>query len=120
MSGLLDDPAVRLSDRDFRAWTAILDRLARQAEAAVEAQQAVAYELGFDSRRPKDVKPGDRVRHYRDGNYYEVLTVSQVIVDPETDQVDYVITFVDAVTAMAGPDFDRVIVAMPDESVEPF
>ena len=120
MPGLLDDPAVRLSDRDFRAWTAILDRLARQAEDAEQARVALAYELGFDSRRPKDVKKGDRVRHYRDGNYYEVATVTQCVLDAETDQVDYGITFVGAVSPMTVADYDRVTVAMPDEAIEPF
>jgi hypothetical protein len=119
MSGLLDDPAVRLSDRDFRAWTSILDRMARQEDDAHEARLALAYELGFDSRRPKDISPGDRVL-VGCGTYYEVATVTRCIVDPETDQVDYGITFVDAVSPMTVADYDRVIVAMPDESVEPF
>jgi len=119
MSGLLDDPAVRLSDRDFRAWTSILDRMARQEDEAHEARLALAYELGFDTRRPSDIMIGDRVRHH-DGCYYAIRGWTRHVVDPETDYVEYTFRFQDSATALVVDANERLTVAMPADEDEPF
>ena len=116
----------RVNDRDYRAWTAILDRLNRLEGEARLIRKSLAYELGFDRKDPADLKPGDLVRSHN-GNYREVESKRYACVDGQRDCDDhprgYTVTFTDGSNGFYEtpsehhpiPETQPVTVAVPED-----
>lgn len=124
MNSLLDDPSVKFTDRDFRAWVSILEGHRKTEEHAKRLRRTVAQEVGFDAIHPDNVRSGNVIRT-RTGCWYEVRTSHTYTEDDRRYRRFY---FADAeghydveVESESWPiDPQSVIVRIPDTSGEPF
>jgi hypothetical protein len=74
---LTDRPDVRLSNRDIGRWVNILNGLVEDEQRIRNRRRSIAHELGFDVKHPLDVKVGDTIRT-GGGDWYEVCSVRTV------------------------------------------
>lgn len=66
-----------MSDRQFQAWVNILYQQHEAEQQAHRLRLRLAGELGFDVRRPGDVKVGDTIRPSLYGGWYEVTAIKR-------------------------------------------
>ena len=66
-----------MSDRQFTAWVNLLYQHHNAEQLARRLRLRLAGELGFDVRRPVDIKVGDRIRPSLYGSWHEVVAIER-------------------------------------------
>jgi hypothetical protein len=127
---LTDRPDVRLSNRDIGRWVNILNGLVEDEQRIRNRRSSIAHELGFDVKHPMKVEPGDVIRTYS-GDWHEVVTAGTIHPDTldGTSRRQYRRFFFGHAEGHFDVELDSeeypimpnsVIVAVPEDSEEPF
>ena len=66
-----------MSDRQFQAWVNLLYQHHNAEQLARRLRLRLAGELGFDLRRPSDIKVGDTIRPSLYGSWHEVVRIER-------------------------------------------
>lgn len=66
-----------MPDRQFQAWVNLLYQHHNAEQLARRLRLRLAGELGFDLRRPADIRVGDRIRPSLYGSWHEVTGIDR-------------------------------------------